>query len=205
MWPVRARRLSYLLFSEGSLTQADKDVVLAMVTQDGSTLQYAAKALQQDKEIVLAAIAQCADALQYASAELQEDSEVARASSIGKANKELLLAMVAQDGSALRYASPILRADKEVVSIAVAQCSDALQFASPELQEDTEVSLVASTGGQQPSDSSPMEPEPQLAEEETLDETMAAVEGLMPGAKDKHQDALHELQSQSDVHVEKEE
>ena len=50
--------------------QADREVVLAAVQQDGYALQYASAGLQADREVVLAAVQQNAVALRYASAQL---------------------------------------------------------------------------------------------------------------------------------------
>ena len=53
--------------------QNDRGVVLAAVTQNGRTLQYASVALRNDRDVVLAAMARNGHALVYASDALQTD------------------------------------------------------------------------------------------------------------------------------------
>ena len=89
---------------------ADRDVVLAAVTQNGLTLYHAREELKDiylgshfmlasgDKEVVLAAVKQNGLALEYASKELQNDRDV-------------VLAAVRQDGRALEYASDELKSE----------------------------------------------------------------------------------------------
>jgi len=111
--------------------QADKEVVMAAVTNNGRSLFYAPE-LQADKEVVMAAVTNNGNALQYASPELQ-------------ANKEIVMGVVTKNGFALRLASPELKADKEVVMAAVSNNGFALQFASPELKADKDVVMAAVT------------------------------------------------------------
>jgi hypothetical protein len=95
--------LSCIRESKASIDQvlrADKQVVLAAVTQNGLALQYAAPkyaamALRADKQAVLAAVTQDGRALYYAAEALRAD-------------KEVVLAAVAQHGEALQYAMPAL-------------------------------------------------------------------------------------------------
>ena len=56
--------------------QADKEVVLAAVSQDGTALKYANPTLQADKEVVLAAVRNNADAYFNASDDIKYNSEV---------------------------------------------------------------------------------------------------------------------------------
>jgi hypothetical protein len=60
-----------LFFASDGL-QADKDVVLAAVRQNGYSLQFAKEGLQADKEVVLAAVAQDETSFQFASKDLRE-------------------------------------------------------------------------------------------------------------------------------------
>ena len=116
--------------------QADREVVLAAVQQNGEAFHYAAEELQADREVVLAAVQQYGYysspywVLKYASPELRADRKV-------------VLAAVQQDGRALAHASPELRADRDVVLAAVQQDGRALYSAPPELQADREVVLAA--------------------------------------------------------------
>ena len=55
---------------------ANKDVVLAAVTQYGSALEFAAEPLRAEKDVVLAAVAQNLYALQFAAATLKKDTDV---------------------------------------------------------------------------------------------------------------------------------
>lgn len=84
--------------------QADKDVVLAAVSNYGHSLSYAPNTLRADKDVVLAAVSNYGPALEWASTELKKDREV-------------VLAAVRNNGSALRYASNELKGDKELLSI----------------------------------------------------------------------------------------
>ena len=137
--------------------RADKEVVLAAVTQDGHALGCASQELRADRDVVLTAVARNGHAFMYASPELRADRDVVLAavalsrdalgyaSRMLRADKEVVLAAVAQDGHALEYASDELRADKEVMLAAVAENGDALVHAPPELRADKEVVLAAVT------------------------------------------------------------
>ena len=112
-----------MIFCASRELQADNDVVLAAIAQNGDALFFASENLQANKEVVLAAIAQSSGALAYASDGL-------------KADKDFVLAAVAQHGGgALERASEMLKADKDVIAAAVAQDGGALQHASVSLQE----------------------------------------------------------------------
>ena len=56
--------------------QADREVVLAAVRQNGWVLCYASTELRADREVVLAAVQQDGRALEFASPELRADREV---------------------------------------------------------------------------------------------------------------------------------
>jgi hypothetical protein len=73
--------------------QADREVELAAVAQNGRALRHASAELKADREVVLAAVAQDGSALQDASAELRADREV-------------VLAAVAQNEGAMIHALP---------------------------------------------------------------------------------------------------
>ena len=133
--------------------QADKEVVLRAVGQDGRALKFAPQ-LQADREVVLRAVGQDGRALQFASDALKSDIGVffqavrqdgralEFASPALQADKDVVLRAVGQDGYALKFA-PALQADREVVLRAVGQYGCALEFASDALQADREVVLAA--------------------------------------------------------------
>jgi hypothetical protein len=138
----------------GMLVHADKEVVLAAVSQNGHALKHASEALRRDKEVV----EQDGRALEYASEALRGDKEVVlaavkqdglqlRHASALKNDKEVVLEAVKQDGRALLYASKALCGDKEVVLAAVAQNGFALRFASETLSYDFEMRLVHARHG----------------------------------------------------------
>ena len=118
--------------------KADREVVLAAVKQNGLALNYASVELRADREVVLAAVEEDGWALKYASAELRADREVVLA-----ADREVVLTAVKRNGWALDYASVELQADRDVVLAAVKQDGRALEYASVELQADREVVLAA--------------------------------------------------------------
>ena len=53
--------------------QADREIVLAAVKQDGWSLKFASNGLKADREIVLVAVKQNGDALYYSPKALQND------------------------------------------------------------------------------------------------------------------------------------
>jgi hypothetical protein len=56
--------------------------VLAAVTQDGNSLEYASAETKANKDVVLAAVRPDNHALQYASAELMADTDITRVKAI---------------------------------------------------------------------------------------------------------------------------
>jgi len=60
----------------------DKDVVLAAVQQDGSSLQYASEDLRKNREVVLEAVKKTPTALKYALDGLNQDPDCLKASGI---------------------------------------------------------------------------------------------------------------------------
>ena len=56
--------------------KADKEVVIAAVSNDGNALEYASNTLKADKEVVLAAVSNNGNALELSSAELQNDPDI---------------------------------------------------------------------------------------------------------------------------------
>ena len=135
--------------------KADREVVLAAVSNNGSALEYADDALKADRESVLAAILNEGSALYYADDTLKADREVvfaavskngcalACADDTLKVDREVVLAAVSNDGSALEYADDTLKADREVVLAAVSDNGLALEYADDTLKVDRELVLAA--------------------------------------------------------------
>ena len=118
--------------------KADREIVLAAVSNDGYALHFAAEELKGDREIVLAAVSQDGRALQWATKELKGDREIvlAAVSDYGQAlqcatkelkgDREIVLAAVSEDGIALNYATSRLKADEEMMRHALEQSPDQL-------------------------------------------------------------------------------
>ena len=70
--------------------RADRDIVMAVVKENGFALPYASEALRTDKDIVLAAVNQNGMALEYVSDEF-------------RANEEIVLEALQQNLKAIRY------------------------------------------------------------------------------------------------------
>ena len=85
-----------------NFADADREVVLVALAENGNALQYASQALKADREVVLVALAQNGNALEHASVELKADWGV-------------VLAAVVKDSFALRFASPALRGDSTLI------------------------------------------------------------------------------------------
>jgi hypothetical protein len=75
--------------------KADKEVVLAAVMQDGSSLEYASDNLKADKEVVLAAVAQNMKSLCLASANLREGGMRIYMDGLALARRSLLTFLLA--------------------------------------------------------------------------------------------------------------
>eukprot|EP00613_Pedinella_sp_CCMP2098_P032438 CAMPEP_0171742636 /NCGR_PEP_ID=MMETSP0991-20121206/36361_1 /TAXON_ID=483369 /ORGANISM="non described non described, Strain CCMP2098" /LENGTH=555 /DNA_ID=CAMNT_0012341311 /DNA_START=100 /DNA_END=1767 /DNA_ORIENTATION=+ len=143
--------------------QADPTVVLASVTQRGTSLAYAATELKNDPTIASAAIKQNAKAFEFVSASLRSDPDIIRAvlesmgltfdfSSIissGKSpmgDRDLMLMLAPLGSHALKFASVEIKNDREVVLAAVRADCRALSFASREMRNDPEIVLAATAG-----------------------------------------------------------
>jgi len=132
----------------------DRRIVLAVVKEAGSSLQFASGELRANRRIVLAAVGTHGHALRYASVELKNDREVVlaavgndwrafiHASDELKNDREVVLAAVGNSGLALQYAFDELKNDREVVLAAVGIAWSALQYASDELKNTREVVLA---------------------------------------------------------------
>ncbi len=64
------------LFSASGDVKADKELVIAVVAQDGCELEFASDDLKANKEVALVAVATDGRALEYVSEHLKADKEV---------------------------------------------------------------------------------------------------------------------------------
>ena len=101
----------------------NRNIFLAVLSQDGWALQLADKSLKKDPEIVQVAVSQNGLALQYANKSLNKVPEIVREA-------------VSQNGFALQYADKSLKKDPEIVLMAVSQNGLALQFTYESLKKD---------------------------------------------------------------------
>jgi predicted RNA-binding protein (virulence factor B family) len=122
-----------LLAEASESLRADKEVVLAAVSQNGEELEFASKELQSDREVILTAVKNSSifgSAFEYASEELKSD-------------REFILEAVKRDGRALKYASEELRSDREIVLEAIKFDLYTLAYASKKLMSDRSFILEA--------------------------------------------------------------
>lgn len=120
---------------------ADYDVMMALVTRDGSVLEFASRALQHDRNIVRAAVRNNGLALDFAAEALQDDREIVWAAVTSNNASEPILG--AGMWQALQFASPALRADQGLVLAAVSNEGVSLEAADPLLQDDYNVVMTA--------------------------------------------------------------
>jgi predicted RNA-binding protein (virulence factor B family) len=147
-----------LLMKASESLRADKEVVLAAVSQNGEELEFASKELQSDREVVLAAIDNNVSAIEFASDNFRNDKEViltaVKNSSICgsafeyaseelKSDREFILEAVKKDAMALEYVSDDLRSDRDIVLAAVKSNGRSLAHASEGLKSDREIVLEA--------------------------------------------------------------
>ena len=113
-----------------------REVVMASLIQEGTSLEFAVTELQDDLDMVLLAVVNDGLALQFTSDKMRRNLDVA-------------FTAVSQDGGALEFVSPELRSDKELVMNAVMSNQEeqgsALMFASPALRCDPEICFAAVT------------------------------------------------------------
>jgi len=110
--------------------QADAEVVLAAVTQQGRMLQYASADLQDDDKVVLAAIQHEGSALEFAGPD-------------HRSKRNTVLQAVKKNGLALQYATGGLSSDPDIVSAAIHANGSALQFAGDAFKSDAATVLAA--------------------------------------------------------------
>ena len=132
--------------------QADRDVVLSCVHQDGSYLECASSDLRDDRGVVEAAVTS-GDALKFASPRLQRDHSLVLlavthcgrslqyACSDLQNNIDIVRAAVAQKWESLKYANRTLLRTTDIVHSVLPEHPRALQYASAEVRND--VSIVA--------------------------------------------------------------
>jgi len=112
----------------------DKDVVLALVTKDGNSLQKIPYELRRDRDVIMAAVRQNGTALRYA---------------LSPIDRDIFMTAIMQNGMALESA-PELKSDEEAVMTAILQNGNALRWASPELRRDSKFLWHASKHGYVP-------------------------------------------------------
>lgn len=100
--------------------QADKDLVLAAVTNCCRAIRYASEILKDDEQVILAAISHSGLAFNLASKRL-------------KGSREFVLKAVQLNGMALQFASDNLQDDKEIAIKAIQQNDEAIDFVSDRL------------------------------------------------------------------------
>ncbi|CAE7942494.1 unnamed protein product [Symbiodinium sp. KB8] len=113
--------------------QADKEVVLAALQQDGQMLEFASEDLQADPSVVLVAVASDGTALRFASNAL-------------RGCRKVVSVAVRQNGLALQFAEHSLRCDSELLRLAARRwwsCDWSYLFAASNLQNDRDVVLEA--------------------------------------------------------------
>jgi len=112
----------------------DKDVVLALVSKDGNSLQKVPYELRRDRDVIMAAVSEKGTALKYA---------------LSPIDRDVFMAAIMQNGMALESA-PELKSDEEAVMTAILQNGNALRWASPELRRDPKFLWHASKHGYVP-------------------------------------------------------
>jgi len=134
---------------------AERELVLAAVSRDGSDLAYAAEELRGDRDVVLAAVRRDPLALQYAAATMRDHREVVlqavglcglalqHASKAQQSDAEVVLVAMASSWRALEHASDVLRADRSFALAAVEAHGSALLFLAPSLRSDREIVIAA--------------------------------------------------------------
>jgi len=123
-----------------SLYPRSREVMLAVVRQNGLALQYGTETLRADQVVVMAAVYQNGLALQYAAetgwVERNDGSAWHYMTETLKADPGVVLAAVRQNGCAFQYADERLKADPEVVLAAVLLNDCALQYTSEKSRVD---------------------------------------------------------------------
>jgi len=110
--------------------QNDREVILASIRKNPSTLRTVSRNFKKDREIVLEAVKREGFALSYADATLQKD-------------RELVLVALKQSGYALEYVDATLKKDREIALTALRTNGGALRYATAEQKADREMVLTA--------------------------------------------------------------
>lgn len=139
----------------GQELQENREVALAAVQRDPSTLPLLSTELRQDSEIVLAAVQQHGRSLQHALGIARRDPKVLEAAlkrdglairfatEEQKGDRHLGLMAVRQNGWALELLGEKLKAEREIVKEAITQEGQAFKFADETLKHDRELMLIA--------------------------------------------------------------
>ena len=137
----------------------DKNTILGMVKEEPLYLKYASEALQADKDVVLAAVTQPTVnsrlAWQYVSPTLKANENFMMqsvktdglalhyASDDIKNNFDIVLEAVKENSLAIQCASPELRNNKELCLLAVNDYVNNYNFVSAKLKNDPELIAIA--------------------------------------------------------------
>jgi hypothetical protein len=114
--------------------RAHLELVLDIVSHNGSQLRYANLELQQNIDVALAAVSQDGLSLEYVGHHLKSNVKVVRTA-------------VKRDGNAIQFASMQLRCDHELVALACDTTPSALHYCEQALACFDESSCCSSTSG----------------------------------------------------------
>ncbi len=143
------------VFTINDSFKKDREMVLAAVKQNETTLHYVDESFKKDQEIVLVAVKRCGNMLHHVDESFKKDREIVLAAvkqqfrilqfidESLKKDREIVLAAVKQDGRALQYAAESLKKDRKLVLAAVKQRGEALQYADESLKKDRDFVLSA--------------------------------------------------------------
>lgn len=157
-WLRKLEAEPWNLFLAPADVRADREVVLAVVQQNGAAIEYAAAPLLADREVVMAAVVQNGYALEHVDPALQADAGIVLAAMRQTRFSQQMLrfippdawldrnfvTMVAKENEiGLKLASLQIRGDRQLVLDIVQKCGMSLQGAQAELRADREVVLAA--------------------------------------------------------------
>ncbi len=149
-WLRKAKEAPRLLQDAPAELLADREFVLAAVTENGLALAYVEASLRHEEEILFAALKQNFRAIEsidlfYAENTFDADAIWALAPAELLQDKPFMREMIQKSPWAIRYASPALKADKEIALAALSQpdAGGAIEYVSESLRQDREVALAA--------------------------------------------------------------
>ena len=156
--PSSLEYASERLFSEPNLIILALKKWLAIIEKIPNQLRAASEKAQDNREIVLAAVSAEGDTLEYASPRLKDDIELLKiaidtnnyahsplkyASTRLRDEKSVVTLAVEKNGHALEFASERLKNDKDLLSRAMVTSVHAYQYASKTLRDDQEFAMKA--------------------------------------------------------------